>query len=201
MKKHPDQIRWNRKYTERGMDQVKQEPSPWLIQHKKLLEKLLNEQENGNKAIDIACGGGRNSFYLADLGFEVEAVDISDVAVDWLKEKAILQNKSVFPISKDLSIMSLIENQYQVICNFYYLNHNLFQEYLKALAPEGLLFFETFTKDHSMFNPNMRASFCLDRNELLNAFRSLHILHYQEGIVEVEGGGKKAVAQLVATKL
>lgn len=201
MKKHPDQIRWNRKYTERGMEQVKQEPSPWLVQHENLLKGILKKQANGNKAIDIACGGGRNSFYLADLGFEVEAVDISDVATDWLKEKAALQNKSVFPICKDLSEMSLIENQYQVICNFYYLNHNLFQEYLKALVPGGLLFFETFTKDHSMFNPNMRTSFCLDRNELLNAFRSLHILHYQEGIIEHKDGGKKAVAQLVAKKL
>ena len=200
MKKHPDQIRWNRKYTERGMEQLKQEPSPWLIQHKNLLIDILKEKENG-KAIDIACGGGRNSFYLADLGFEVEAVDISDVAIDWLKEKARLQNKSVFPNCKDLSEMSLREQYYQVICNFYYLDHQLFQKYYKALAPGGLLFFETFTKDQLLFNPNMRTSFCLDRNELLNAFRSLHILHYQEGIIEHKDGGKKAVAQLVAKKL
>lgn len=201
MKKHPDQIRWNRKYAERGMEQVKQEPSLWLVEHAHLLKGMIARQKNENKAIDVACGGGRNSFYLADLGFEVDAVDISDVAIDWLKQKAKQENKVINPICRDLSAADFGENQYQVICNFYYLNHHLFQSYLKALVPGGLLFFETFTKDHSIFNPNMRASFCLDRNELLNAFRSLHILHYQEYVRKEKNGHQSAIAQLVARKL
>ena len=36
------------------------------------------------RALDIACGNGRNSLFLADHGFSVDAVDISTVATTHL---------------------------------------------------------------------------------------------------------------------
>ena len=39
-------------------------------------------------ALDVACGNGRNSFFLAAMGFEVDAADISDVADRcWLQQQ------------------------------------------------------------------------------------------------------------------
>ncbi len=193
---HPDQIKWNKKYAERGIANFPQEPSLWLQNH-----KLWLERDGKSRALDIACGNGRNSVFLAKLGYQVDAIDISDVAVDWLKAKAARQKLALFPVHQDLDNVSFPDDYYQVVCNFYFLNRHLFPEMIKALSSEGLLFFETFTQDHLAFNPKMNPDFCLYRNELLAAFQSLHILHYREFVIEDKQGKPRAIAQLMAQKL
>src|SRR5437763_2642105 len=59
------------------------EPAPWLVEHQELIEK-----EPRGRALDIACGGGRNALFLAELGFEVDALDISDVAIERVRRLA-----------------------------------------------------------------------------------------------------------------
>ena len=46
------------------------------------------------RALDIAAGRGRNSLFLAELGFEVDAVDVSDVAVETVARHAREQHQS-----------------------------------------------------------------------------------------------------------
>ncbi|MGE4397263.1 MAG: class I SAM-dependent methyltransferase, partial [Sulfurimonas sp.] len=69
-----DKQRWNERYLDNPMPQ---EVSP-------LLEKYIGHAKVG-QAIDVACGTGRNTHYLADLGFLVDAVDISDYALERVK--------------------------------------------------------------------------------------------------------------------
>lgn len=40
------------------------------------------------RALDLGCGAGRNALYLAANGFEVDAVDLSPVAVAWAEDRA-----------------------------------------------------------------------------------------------------------------
>ncbi|MER5310343.1 class I SAM-dependent methyltransferase [Streptomyces sp. NPDC002773] len=42
----------------------------------------------GGRAPDLGCGPGRNSLYLASLGYDVDAVDLSPTAVRWAEERA-----------------------------------------------------------------------------------------------------------------
>lgn len=49
----------------------------------------------GRLALDIACGMGRNSKYLASIGFEVDALDISSVAIDTLRDTPHIHPKEV----------------------------------------------------------------------------------------------------------
>ncbi|MET9681062.1 class I SAM-dependent methyltransferase [Streptomyces coeruleorubidus] len=42
----------------------------------------------GGRALELGCGPGRNALYLAERGFEVDAVDLSPAAVDWARERA-----------------------------------------------------------------------------------------------------------------
>ena len=55
-------------------------------------ESLVTYLERGliarGRALDLGCGPGRNALHLAALGFEVDAVDLSDAAVDWAEERA-----------------------------------------------------------------------------------------------------------------
>ena len=40
------------------------------------------------KALDICCGAGTNTVYLAEKGFEVTGIDISPTAIEYAKKKA-----------------------------------------------------------------------------------------------------------------
>ncbi|MEU6673684.1 class I SAM-dependent methyltransferase [Streptomyces sp. NPDC046925] len=55
-------------------------------------ENLASYADRGlltpGRALDLGCGPGRNALYLASLGFEVDAVDISPAAVAWAEERA-----------------------------------------------------------------------------------------------------------------
>ena len=192
---HPDQLRWNRKYEAKGMDNLNPNPSDWLLEH----QRELNQQSKGI-AIDIACGNGRNSLFLAEMGYEVDAVDISNTAIDWLKSKVEHLLLPVYPVCRNLTPNTLRKAYYQVVCNFYFLERQLFPEIERSLVSGGLLFFETFTEEHLNFHPSMPSKFCLKKNELLHAFPSLHILHYQETILNDHTDQARAVARLLAKK-
>ena len=57
-------------------------PRPILVE---FVEKGLIKK---GKTLDLCCGAGTNTIYLAEKGFEVTAIDISQRAIDYAKEKA-----------------------------------------------------------------------------------------------------------------
>ena len=65
-----DKERWNEKYQD---NKIPDEPVKLIRDHVHLA--------TGKQALDLACGMGRHSKYLASLGFEVDALDISSVAI------------------------------------------------------------------------------------------------------------------------
>jgi SAM-dependent methyltransferase len=63
-------------------------------------EDLVELFENGEilpplKVLELGCGNGRNSNYLADKGFEVEAVDFSETALEIARENSLKTSNSV----------------------------------------------------------------------------------------------------------
>lgn len=123
------------------------------------------------RALDIACGNGRNSRFLAQKGFTVDAVDISNIALDQLQENG----KGINVICRDLDSWQIPRNRYQLIINIRFLNRRLFPMIQTALSPGGVLIFESFIniKDKKM-------KYCLEPNELLGAFNALKIVYYEE---------------------
>ena len=69
-----DKERWNEKYQDNPMPD---EPIKLISDYAPL--------SKGKKALDIACGMGRHSKYLVSLGFDVDALDISSVAIEQLQ--------------------------------------------------------------------------------------------------------------------
>jgi SAM-dependent methyltransferase len=55
-------------------------------------ENLVSYLDRGlitvGRALDLGCGPGRNALYLASLGFEVDAVDLSPAAIAWAGDRA-----------------------------------------------------------------------------------------------------------------
>lgn len=193
-----DKIRWNQKYRNKGLAAFSQLPSAWLQSH----ETLIQKQPKG-LALDLACGNGRNAFYLAGLGFAVEAVDIAKPAIDWVSQRTVELKLPVRPKLMDLDQIALSPDHYQIILNFNFLDRRLFPLLEAALVYGGLLIFETFNRDQiTKLGSDIPTGYTLEKGELLTAFPSLQILDYREGIAaDVPGAGARSVASLVARKL
>ncbi len=187
--------RWNDKHRDARVGDWT--PREWLVEH----EALVDEQPKG-RALDVACGRGREALWLAERGFVVDAVDVSDVAVDGVTDAA---RERALPVQA--SRVDLVETPgpfprepYDLVVSFYFLERSLFPRMAAALAPGGLLVVETFTRDHAeVLGRDMPARFLLDHNELLTAFSGLRVLRYREAIIDGNGHAR-AVASIVARR-
>jgi tellurite methyltransferase len=153
-----DREKWDSRYL-KGMGGS--EPSS-------ILTKFWSLASVGN-ALDIACGNGRNSIFLAEKGFVVDAVDISAVATNHLAGK----NPNINVICTDLDTWKIPQNRYELIVNIRFSDRRLFPMIQDGLRPGGVLIFESFMDGE-------KDEYCLKQNELLRAFRSFRIVYYEE---------------------
>ena len=177
-----DRERWNKKYLN-GFAAEK-DPS-------EVVKKFYHLAKVG-RSLDIAAGLGRNSLFLAERNFIVDAVDISDVAIERLKTL----HPNINPINEDLKIYRPEKNKYDLIININFLERSLFPYIKEALKKDGVLIFETFLEG----SPSKNNDFLLRKNELLHSFLSLEIVYYEESEVISCKNEKAFKASLVAIK-
>ncbi len=188
---------WNLKYSEGSHTSV--EPDPLLVS---TYQEFLSNRSAGS-ALDVAGGVGRHAIWLAQRGWRVKLLDISEVGIQLVDKNAA---KALGPIAKEFlistevadlnGIQDLGREQYDLVMVFFYLQRELFPALISALKPGGVLIYKTYTTEQKQFSGGpSHPMFLLEPNELLHAFRSLRILHYHETIAE------KGVAELVAQKL
>ncbi len=194
----PDEkSRWNRKYSEGFHHSL--EPEPFLLS---AFQEFLAARPPGT-ALDVAGGAGRHALWLAQRGWRVRLVDISEAGVALARERAA-QVLSPRPGTESLfeaevmdlnSRADLGREQYDLIVVFFFLQRRLFPALIRALKPRGFLIYKTYTIERrsSSGGPANR-EYLLQPNELLRAFPSLRVLYYRE-----DGSGK-GVAELVAQK-
>jgi SAM-dependent methyltransferase len=123
---------------ERTLSFLGERPSPFLASE---LERLLRLAP-GRRAVDIACGEGRNSIYLARHGFRVTGIDISDAGIAKAERRARAEGLEIDFLREDLDGWQT-DRQYDLLLNFNFLLRPLIQEEVRALAPGGLLLFDT----------------------------------------------------------
>ncbi len=158
-------------------------PADWLVEHRRLLTP--------GRALDLACGRGRNAIYLAQEGFRVEAWDRDTEALEVLRAKAQSLELSTIAIrlvdlEREPEIPAALMD---LIIVFNYLQRDVIPQIKHALKPGGLLIYETFLLDnYERFNHPRRREFCLGRNELLTLFGGLRVLAYREGASDPQRG-------------
>lgn len=172
-----DKNKWNEKYRERLEDSNSSKVNDNL--------KKFAAYFQGGHAVDLACGLGGNSLYLAQLNYDVTALDISDVAVKHVQELADYHGLSVHATVCDLTKIAnlpLKENHYDLVIITNYLQRDLFPILSKIVKENGLIFIETFykTPNSTDKNDHMPEKFKLNSNELLNVFHNWQILFYEE---------------------
>jgi cyclopropane fatty-acyl-phospholipid synthase-like methyltransferase len=162
-----------------------------LLEHAHLLPK-------GGLALDAASGVSANGLFLARIGLQVIALDISGIALRMAVERARQEKLPFEAAVMDLSDPWLPPAYFDVIVNFRFLERGTFSVYRASLKPGSLLFFESFLKlDLRLPNPE----YYLDPGELLSAFQDYEILHWEESKVPVsEHQPPRGTARLVARK-
>jgi SAM-dependent methyltransferase len=171
----PDRARWNRKYAA-GEGPAHFRPKPFLAEHGDLLA--------GGRALDAACGFGGNALYLAELGYRVDAVDISDVALAQARAEATRQglHKAIDFIQADLDRWPVPPARYDLIVVFYYLNRDLMPRLARGLRPGGLLFQANHNERFLAVRPNFDPGYLLAVGELrqMALDAGLEIVYYAD---------------------
>ena len=192
--------RWNERY-DRDMYIYGKEPAAFLKQKMDRLKK--------GKALVLAMGEGRNAVYLAQNGFDVTGVDISEVAIEKCNKLAKERNTTVNAVVADLTDYNMGEAQFDLITKFYYYEPSIFPQIINALKPGGIFILEQFSIDHLKYRETSRfgprnPDYLIKPNELLEHFKSLRILYYEDTVVELDEGmhkGTAAVIRLIAEKV
>jgi tellurite methyltransferase len=175
-----DQIRWDRQHAQR---QTREQPAAFL---REVFDRGYWEITPG-RALDIACGSGRNALLLAEKGFEVTAVDISLVALARGAQRARQKSLSISWQQADLENYSPDPAAYDLIVNIDYLQRSLMPVIKAALKVGGFVIFETFLIDQQTIGHPKNPNYLLQHNELLGYFRDFRVLCYREGKVIING--------------
>jgi SAM-dependent methyltransferase len=151
-------------------------PSPVLVETVRGLKP--------GRALDLACGKGRNASWLAEHGWQVTAVDRSPVAIPGVDTHVADLEKHEFPIAEaswDLIVVSL------------YLQRDLFEPIKRGLKPGGVALVIVLLMEAG----HERSIFRVQPGELAEYFEGWEISHYYEG---KSTDHHRAVAEIVATK-
>ena len=164
----------------------------------RFLEEWL-EQLPGGRALDLACGTGRNAMRLAEAGYETDAIDVSQVAIERAKDQAADRGLAVNWRAADLDDVVLPEAHYDLITVIRFANRDLWPRLASALTPGGALLVEHHLVSTATVDGPQSADFRLRPNELLEAFAGLRIMFYAEAAESADrSDGLFALARMVA---
>ncbi|MEK7691808.1 MAG: methyltransferase domain-containing protein [Bdellovibrionota bacterium] len=162
-----------------------------------ILKEKLKILPSGGRALDIAMGEGRNAVYLAANGFQVEGVDISEVAIHKAKRLAREFKVEISTIRADLTDYQINPGVYDLIVNINYLQRTLVPRIKAGLKKGGMVVFENQTTDQLKISKdaNLSKDYLLAKGELKALFSDFEILLFRE-----TNDGKEALATLIARK-
>ena len=188
-----DREKWDQRYRE-GAYVSRNYPSEFLRNRAELL--------NIGRAMDLACGAGRNAIYLAELGFEVDAIDVSLVGLEIAREKAKERRLSIHWINEDLlNDWTIPDQQYDLILMFRFVSSEVLVKLPQLLARGGALMIEEHLQwpQGNVVGPSGNR-FRVKAGELMEGCKDLDVLFRYEGLVEEPDGSMAALAQIHAKK-
>lgn len=147
--------------------------SPWVARWAGLIPP-------GGRVLDVAAGEGRHARYLADLGCAVEAVDRDAEALARARGPGITTREADLEGGPWPYAGAAFDGI--VVCN--YLWRPLLPRIVEALAPGGVLIYETFAVGNERYGRPSNPDFLLRPGELLEAVRGrLTVVAFEQGFM------------------
>jgi SAM-dependent methyltransferase len=131
----PQREHWNRRYAA-GDRHATTTPNEFLVAE-------VSGMAPG-RALDLACGAGRNAVWLAEQGWRVTAVDFSDVGLTMARELARVRSVEVEWIEADVVAWTPAARAYDLVCVLYLQlpapdRRGVLRHAVDAVAPGGTL--------------------------------------------------------------
>jgi SAM-dependent methyltransferase len=184
--------KWNHIYSQSGQESYP--PIEVLAENDFLLPTT-------GTALDLACGLGANAIFLAEKGLAVTAWDISVVAIDKLTAYAFPQGLSINARQEKITAESFTKCSFDVIVVSRFLDRTLSDAIIGALKPDGLLFYQTFTREKTSPRPPNNPDYLLGCSELLTLFSPLRVVFYRENaLIGAQLQGLRNEAQFIGQK-
>jgi len=155
-------------------DHLRPVASPWVLRFVHLLPDAL-------PVLDVACGFGRHARMIAAMGREVIGIDRDREALASLAADA-----RVHTVCADIEQgpWPFLARMFGAVIVTNYLHRPLFPTLRSALAPGGVLLYETFAAGNERFGRPSNPDFLLRPGELLRAADGLRILAYEDCFVD-----------------
>jgi SAM-dependent methyltransferase len=142
------------------------EPSVWV-------QRWAAQVPAGGTVLDVACGGGRHARFFAARGHPVAGITALRADIEC----------GPWPYAG---------RQFAAVVVTNYLHRPLFPALLAALAPGGVLIYETFALGNEVYGRPANPDFLLQRGELLRvaagtrilAFEDIHVEHPRSAVVQ-----------------
>jgi SAM-dependent methyltransferase len=191
---------WNERYRlrEHPAEDLDAAPTPLLVET--AASKLVPGKVPGKaplKALDLACGAGRNALWLAEHGWEVTAVDGAHEAIEILRTRATERGLKINAVVADLEKgeFEIEPSCWDLVAMCYYLQRNLFEPAKRGVAPGGILIsIVHMTEPGEEDGPHR-----LRPGQLEQYFAGWEILHRHEGKAN-DSAHRRAVAEIVACR-
>jgi SAM-dependent methyltransferase len=182
---------WNERYRlrERAAEDFDATPTPLLVETAASLAP--------GKALDLACGTGRNALWLAEHGWEVTAVDGAHAAIEALRTRATERGLKINAVIADLEKdeFEIQPSDWDLVVMCYYLQRNLFEPAKRGVAPGGTLISIVHVNEPEEGDGPYR----LRHGELEKYFTGWEFLHRFEGKAD-DSAHRRAVAEIVARR-
>lgn len=163
--------------TENGLDRhASEQASDWVL-------RFASRLGTGSDVLDLACGHGRHARLLAARGCRVEAVDRDAAALAGLQG---LPGITVRCADLEAGLWPYAGRCFDAVVVTNYLHRPLFPHLLQALAPGGMLIYETFMQGNEALGRPSNPDFLLRPDELLAVVRpALYVVAFEQGRVDV----------------
>jgi tellurite methyltransferase len=138
----------------------------------------------GGVALELGAGQGRNALFLAKHGFEIEAVDISSVAVDQINETAESEGLKVKAFKKDVN--ENIDGMYDCVVSTLMFHHLKKDDALKVITQmqehtkrEGLNVITIFSNESGFYKITPQYFFPTGE-EVKEIYKDWQVIDYEE---------------------
>ena len=145
----------------------------------KKVEELVELLPKAGKILDLGCGKGGNSIFLAEKGFKVTAVDIDKEVIGEIKKNY----PKINAVNKSILEFDFPENEYDLILTLNVLHFLNFEDakkiinrMLKSLNENSLIYLQVF----SVNNPCKKFAHLFTKEELQKLFSENKILELEE---------------------
>ena len=152
-------------------------PQTWL-------QIWLPALERGRRALDVACGRGGISIFLAKRGYLVDAFDISSVALASLQQRIDADELSIRCRSFDLDSEPLPQHLYALIHCSHYLDYDLMSVLKERLQPGGRLITEHYGMENLARHKRPSERYLVRSERMHHALSGLQLLFEFEGWAE-----------------